>query len=156
MVFYISVSYQYQVPQGASQPTPTWQILVHSGLEQKWEHFPKEMKLRWITMMNSLGQQLILWRTVFKMFFFSVNEILSRHKALMNELHGTWPISAARWICLFPGRTTWGFASWSVNQGTSEALWSSQARGAASGWHGFRRAEPPTPCAVSCKTHQNH
>lgn len=107
-------------------------------------------------MMNSLGQQLILWRTVLKMFFFSVNEILSRQKALMDGLRGIWPITAARWICLFPGNATWGSASWSVTQGASEALWSRQARRAASGQHGFRRAEPPAPRAVSCKSHQNH
>lgn len=134
----------------------SWQILVHSRLEQQRECFPKEMKLQWIIMMNSLGQQLILWRTVLKMFFFSVNEMLSHQKALTNGLPGMWPISTARWTCLFPGNTTWGLASQSVSQGTSDALWSRQACRAASGWHGFRRAEPPAPCALCRKTHQNH
>lgn len=134
----------------------TCQRLVHNDLQQQWEYFPKEMKLQWITMMNILGQQLILWRIVFKMFFFSIPEILSHQKALMKELRWIWPISAARWICLFPANTTWGLASWSLNQGTSEALWSRQACRATSGWHGFRRAKPPAPCAVCCKSHQNH
>lgn len=117
-------------------------------LEQQWEYFPKEMKLQWITVMNSLGQQLILWRTVLKMFFFSVNEILSCQRALMNELRWIWPISGARWICFFPGNKAWGLESWSMSQGTYEAFWSRQTHKAASGWCGFRRVEPPAPCAA--------
>lgn len=88
---------------------PKLKIQIHSGLKQQWEHFPKEMKLQWITMMNSLGNSSSCEGPFKKCFsFLSLKYCPSRKHWWMSYAR---PISVARWICLFPGNATWGLVS---------------------------------------------